>query len=231
MGIGNHQTPIGNEQEWLTPEHIIAPLGEFDLDPCAPVKRMWDTANNYYTILDDGLLQKWFGRVWMNPPYHRYQIGQWMQKMALHGDGIALTFARTDTRWFHDYIFETADSLFFLDGRITFCYPDGTKAKANGGAPNVLISYGKDNMEMLHEYPLPGKHLPINQPNIIVVGISPTWFSVVSMAINQVTDKSLAPIYEMVERIAPDKVAGNKHYKEKIRQQLYILRKRKTINK
>lgn len=56
------------KDEWLTPPEIITALGPFDLDPCSPVNRPWATANNHYTILDDGYNKKWFGRVWCNPP-------------------------------------------------------------------------------------------------------------------------------------------------------------------
>ena len=40
--------------EWLTPKHITDALGEFDLDPCAPIVRPWETAWNHFTIEDDG---------------------------------------------------------------------------------------------------------------------------------------------------------------------------------
>jgi hypothetical protein len=56
------------KDEWLTPPPLIQALGEFDLDPCAPIKRPWDMAKNHYTIEDDGLEKDWFGRVWLNPP-------------------------------------------------------------------------------------------------------------------------------------------------------------------
>lgn len=45
-----HQLPVGKNDEWLTPPKIIDKLGEFDLDPCSPIFRPWDTANKHYTI-------------------------------------------------------------------------------------------------------------------------------------------------------------------------------------
>ena len=63
---GNTST---GKDEWLTPPEIVKSLGEFDLDPCSPIERPWDTAKNHFTINDNGLIQNWFGRVWCNPPY------------------------------------------------------------------------------------------------------------------------------------------------------------------
>lgn len=62
--IGYKRTST-SKQEWLTPPEIIQALGPFDLDPCAPIVRPWDTAQTYYTIDDNGLLKEWFGRVWL----------------------------------------------------------------------------------------------------------------------------------------------------------------------
>lgn len=84
------------KDEWLTPPEIVHALGDFDLDPCAPVRRPWSTATHHYTVLDNGLTKPWFSRVWMNPPYGR-ETGIWLNKLAVHGDGIALVFARTET--------------------------------------------------------------------------------------------------------------------------------------
>ncbi len=49
------------KDEWLTPKSIIDALGEFDLDPCSPVIRPWDTARKHFTVEDNGLLQEWGG--------------------------------------------------------------------------------------------------------------------------------------------------------------------------
>ena len=77
--------------EWYTPKEIIDALGEFDLDPCAPVAP-YKTANVMYNKNDDGLKQEWKGRVWLNPPYSRPLIECFVKRMAEHGNGIAFTF-------------------------------------------------------------------------------------------------------------------------------------------
>jgi hypothetical protein len=64
--------------EWLTPPEILRALGDFDLDPCAPVTRPWETAAQHYTALDDGLNKQWNGRVWCNPPFGREAV-KWLR--------------------------------------------------------------------------------------------------------------------------------------------------------
>jgi hypothetical protein len=223
--MGSHQSASMISDTWLTPPYIIESLGEFDLDPCTPEVMPWRTAKHRFTKEDDGLLQEWFGRVWLNPPYSREAI-KWMDKMCRHGNGIALTFSRTETEMFFDKIWEKADGILFLRGRLHFHLADGTRAKSNAGAPSCLIAYGKDNAECLEASSIPGQYLPINYTHFVVVGVSPSWFSVVSIAIKHHGDEEMKPIYDMVERLAPDKVSANPHYKEKIRQQVHRWRKK-----
>ncbi|WP_060873865.1 DNA N-6-adenine-methyltransferase [Myroides odoratus] len=156
-GIGGHQAPEGKNDEWLTPPEILEKLGEFDLDPCSPIKRPWHTAKKHLTIQDDGLQQNWEGRVWLNPPYNRYHIHKWLKKMADHKNGICLMFARTETTYFQDLVFNYAHSIFFLKGRLTFYDVKGKKAKANGGAPSVLISYTENDTNTIINSGLQGK--------------------------------------------------------------------------
>ena len=92
LGFGFERTE--GKDEWLTPPEIIKALGSFELDPCSPINRPWDTAAKHYTIEDNGLSLPWHGRVWMNPPYGD-ATEMWMQRLAEHGNGIALIFART----------------------------------------------------------------------------------------------------------------------------------------
>ncbi len=81
-GIGSHQSANMGKDEWLTPPDLLACLGEFDLDPCAPIVRPWDTAKDHYTIENNGLRVPWFGRVWCNPPYGKH-TASWLYRMAL----------------------------------------------------------------------------------------------------------------------------------------------------
>lgn len=69
MSLSSHQSAKMKNDEWLTPTYILRTIGEFDLYPCPPIVRPWDTAAQHYTVRDDGLSKPWAGRVWLNPPY------------------------------------------------------------------------------------------------------------------------------------------------------------------
>lgn len=154
-GMGGHETPKRTtKDEWLTPPHVLAALGEFDLDPCAPIVRPWPTAREHFTEADNGLWKPWRGRVWCNPPYADY--GTWLGRLAEHGNGIALIFARTETEAFFEHVWSKATGLLFLAGRLTFHHVDGRQAAANSGAPSVLIAYGRENLAALYASKLPG---------------------------------------------------------------------------
>ena len=142
--------------EWLTPPEIIKALGVFDLDPCAPIIRPWNTAEKHYTIEDDGLHRKWEGRVFLNPPYGS-QTGKWLKKLSERSNGIALIFARTETKMFFDYIWDRADAIMFLKGRLSFYNVDGTKGNSNAGAPSCIVAYGEPNVLALRDSGLAGK--------------------------------------------------------------------------
>lgn len=144
MSMGGHQSAAMLKDEWLTPPAIVKALGPFTLDPCAPINRPWDTADCHYTKEDNGLTQEWFGRVWLNPPYG-HETGKWLDRLVAHGNGIALIFARTETRMFFDCVWKYADAVFFFDGRLHFHHVDGSRAAANAGAPSCLVAYGEAN--------------------------------------------------------------------------------------
>lgn len=159
MGLSSHQSAAMKNDEWLTPPDIIKALGTFDLDPCAPIVRPWDTAATHYTIHDDGLNQPWQGRVWCNPPFGREAV-KWLRKMADHGNGIALIPARTETEMFYECVWGRADAILFLKGRPHFHYVTGERAAFNSGAPISLVAYGLSNVTALERSGL-GQALPI----------------------------------------------------------------------
>lgn len=153
--MGSHQSAAMVTDRWLTPRHVLDAMGAFDLDPCGAPD--WSTAATVYTpeTHGDGLALPWAGRVWLNPPYGQ-QAAVWMKRLADHGTGTALIFARTETRMFFDTVWNRATAVLFLEGRLTFLRPDGTPAKANGGAPSVLIAYGERDATSLEACGLPG---------------------------------------------------------------------------
>lgn len=223
-GIGGHQSAKSETTSWITPLPIIQALGHFDLDPATPEVMPWQTAANRYTEKENGLIQPWHGRVWLNPPYDDLEV--WLHRLANHGEGTALTFARTETKAFFSQVWDRCNGVLFIKNRLWFHRPDGSRAASNGGAPSVLIAYGQRDAEILEGCNIPGQYLPVNYRHVVVVGISPSWFAVVSIAVRSHGDTDLQPVYEMVERIAPDKVAKNQFWKEKVRQKVQVYRRK-----
>lgn len=96
----------------------------------------------------------------MNPPFGAHTAA-WLARMADHGNGIALAFARTDTAMFHAHVFNGADGVLFIAGRPHFHLPDGSRAKGNSGGPICLIAYGAANAERLRASGIAGKFFQI----------------------------------------------------------------------
>jgi len=143
-----HERVANGKDEWLTPRWVLDRLGVFDLDPCAPIKPPWDTARKHYSILDNGLLKQWHGRVWCNPPYGT-ETAKWVSRCASHGNAIVLIFARTETLTFFKHIWGRADGMLFIKGRLRFYHVTGHPANNSGGAPSVLVAFGRDNASRL----------------------------------------------------------------------------------
>lgn len=107
---------------WCTPRDFFEKVnGEFHftLDPCCTEKSA--LCKKYYTPMEDGLAQTWDNEsVFVNPPYGR-EIGKWVKKAseAVGGVVVMLIPARTDTRYFHDYICGKAE-IRFIKGRLKF---------------------------------------------------------------------------------------------------------------
>ena len=112
--------------EWATPQDFFEKLNDefhFTLDPCANDQN--HKCDRYYTAEQDGLKQDWSGeRVFCNPPYGR-DVSKWVRKCfeeVYNGKcrlAVMLLHARTDTRWFHDYIYHKAE-VRFVRGRLKF---------------------------------------------------------------------------------------------------------------
>ena len=121
--LGVHFSSETNE--WGTPQKFYEKLNDefhFTLDPCSTHEN--HKCNKYYTQEDDGLSQDWSNEVvFMNPPYGR-EIKYWIQKAyeeSLKGATVVcLIPARTDTTYWHNYIFGKASEVRFVKGRLKF---------------------------------------------------------------------------------------------------------------
>lgn len=110
--------------EWETPQDVFDLLNaefHFTLDPCST--HLNAKCEKHFTIVEDGLKQDWRGEtVFCNPPYGR-ELPLWIEKAAKSAGGgttvVMLIPARTDTRAFHDYIYNKAE-IRFIRGRLKF---------------------------------------------------------------------------------------------------------------
>lgn len=126
---------------WATPQDFYDKLDSefhFTLDPCADKNN--HKCKKYYTKEDDGLLQDWGGEtVFCNPPYGR-QISKWVEKCFNESRKdktivVMLIPARTDTKYFHQYIYNKAE-LRFVKGRLKF-----GDSKANAPFPSMVVIF------------------------------------------------------------------------------------------
>lgn len=139
MAMDVHYSSKTNE--WATPQDFFDDLNKdfnFTLDPCATPENA--KCDKYFTIHDDGLMQDWSGEtVFCNPPYGR-EIGKWVEKAyeenRKHRNTIVLLIpSRTDTRYFHDFIYHKAE-IRFLKGRLKF-----GEGKNPAPFPSMLVIY------------------------------------------------------------------------------------------
>jgi DNA N-6-adenine-methyltransferase (Dam) len=119
-------TPETRSSEWYTPAVVFEALGErFDLDPASPGHDVvpWIPADVHYTQKEDGLIQPWFGFVWLNPIYGlRDGMMPWLEKFVLHGNGICLLSNATYTSWWQ-YMADRSDAILFVSGYLNFISP------------------------------------------------------------------------------------------------------------
>lgn len=133
---------------WLTPRWIFDRIGTFDLDPCGWIPNgspIVKTAENYYAEHDDGLVQDWFGSVFVNFPYSQAKL--WMDKCKheyLYNPDVkeivVLCFARTETKAWQENV-KSATGINLIYRRIKFLNSQGIE-KGNGNAPSALIAFG-----------------------------------------------------------------------------------------
>lgn len=145
-----HET-IGKSDEWYTPPIYFEMMNTFfDLDPCSPGLNHWVPTNKVYTKKDNGLIKKWEGFVFMNPPFGgRNGITPWLDKFFNHGNGIGVAPARTSCGWFQKYMVKS-DILLFPEGKTKFWKPDGSIGKSPSTGV-VLFGSGKQSVDVLSE--------------------------------------------------------------------------------
>lgn len=128
--------------EWATPQTFFDKLDEefhFTLDPCSTDDNA--KCKLHYTLKDNGLAQNWGGQiVFCNPPYGR-ELGKWVHKAYLESrkaDTIVVMLipARTDTKYFHKYIYHKAKEIRFIEGRLHF-----NESKTGAPFPSMVVVF------------------------------------------------------------------------------------------
>jgi ParB family chromosome partitioning protein len=135
-----HVSQATGENEWYTPAEYIEKarqvLGKITLDPASSEHAQKTVkAKRFFTIADDGLLKKWSGSVWLNPPYSKDCISAFASKIAGHCErlevkqAIVLVNNATETKWFQEMA-AAASAMCFPGGRIRFNDKTGTPANS-----------------------------------------------------------------------------------------------------
>lgn len=222
--MGGHHSARAQTTVWLTPPFVLDAVGgadSFDLDPCAaPLPRPWPTARQMVALPDDGLAVDWSGRVWLNPPYSSAEIARWLERLAAHGMGTALIFARTETHAWHRHVWGSASGLLFLEGRLHFHHADGSCSNDNSGAPSVLCAYGTDDLDRLSAAQLDGAFVPLRFARFaLVAGLDLSWSQTMrDWLARQRGPVSVADAYRFFS--AHPKARANPNWRAKVRQQL-----------
>jgi phage N-6-adenine-methyltransferase len=149
---GEPRLSLTGDNEWHTPakyiEAALRVLGNIDLDPAScEAAQATVKARQFFTAEDNGLAQQWRGRVWLNPPYSRNLIGEFIAKLvADHQSGnissaIMLTNNSADTEWFQTAA-RAATAICFTAGRIHFTGPDATYNAPTQG--QTFFYFGRD---------------------------------------------------------------------------------------
>lgn len=167
-----HVSHNSGENEWYTPKTYIEAarraMGSIDLDPASSHKANETVqATNYYTLEDDGLYQKWFGNVWMNPPYSQPEIERFAEKIAKsYADkdikqACVLVNNATETNWFQMMLKEAA-ALCFHKGRIRFISAEGKLGEAPLQGQAILY-FGANTTAFAEEFSAFGQILWKNE--------------------------------------------------------------------
>lgn len=108
-----------SKEDWETPKDLFNELNkEFNFTIDVAANNENHKCNRYYTEKENGLIQDWKNEmVWCNPPYGR-KIGEWVKKDSKN-KVVMLLPARTDTKWFHEYIYNKTE-IRFIKGRLKF---------------------------------------------------------------------------------------------------------------
>lgn len=138
---------------WATPQWFFDNVNKsfnFTLDVCAIHENA--KCANFFSPKENGLIQEWTGICWMNPPYGR-TIKDWVEKAYTESiiknqcTVVALVPSRTDTKWFHEYIYNKPGvAIQFIKGRLCFVSKNTTNPAP---FPSMLVTFNKNFMQLI----------------------------------------------------------------------------------
>ena len=161
---------------WCTPTKVLDPVRQVNniaLDPCS---NLFSIVEPKKAVLlengEDGLQLPWAelaedlgGLVYVNPPYGKV-IKYWIQKCVIESargaEIIALVGARTETKWFQDWIMATAQAVCFWKGRLTFIDGTGQGRKNPAFFPSAVVYWGPNTAKFLQEFEDKGTCIPLH---------------------------------------------------------------------
>lgn len=152
-----HLAQSTGRYEWYTPPHIIRKvhdlMGGIDLDPASSARANERVkAAAFYDAADNGLSWDWYGRVFLNPPYARKLIDQFIfrlltsYQMGFCTEWVTLTNNVTETKWAQDLL-GAAHCVCFIKGRIRF---ENAHGKKSGPLQGQMLCYGGENTKRFH---------------------------------------------------------------------------------
>lgn len=135
------------KDNWETPQHFYDLWGakyKCNLDVAASSENT--KCVDYFDIERNGLLCDWDGRVWCNPPYSNLKA--WTARAYRQRNNceiiICLLPAKTDTQWFHSFVYRKA-ALFFIKGRIAFELNHTVGGCGRTPFPSMIAIYRPDS--------------------------------------------------------------------------------------
>jgi hypothetical protein len=142
MDFGHNLIDNGTSDDYYTPPFVFEALGlEFDMDVCAPAGGVpWLPAKQSLSIIEDGLVTPWQGRVWCNPPYSL--PNPWIGKFIEHGNGVCLVQSSRAKWWIR--LWNEADAFVALPSDIKFITGKGDSKGIF--MPVVLVAMGQENV-------------------------------------------------------------------------------------
>lgn len=156
LAKGAHVSNNSGENEWYTPECYIQSarkvMGSIDLDPASTdFANKIIKAKKYFDSKSDGLKQKWFGNIWMNPPYAQPLINDFINKLEseVYNQAIVLVNNATETSW-GQKLLELSNAVCFHNKRIRFINPENESNSPLQG--QMIIYIGKNYKGFIDEF-------------------------------------------------------------------------------